>query len=278
MLQKESVKSRMTEGISYTEFSYMLLQAYDFLHLFRTRGCELQLGGSDQWGNITAGIELIRRTERRQAHGVSAPLITTPAGTKFGKSEAGSVWLDPELTSPYWFYQFWINADDHAVEEQLKLFTFKTPDEIAALGAAHADAPEQRVPHKALAWDVTARVHSPDVATRVAEASSILFGDLNPREAAPQTWQTLAGELDTGGEDKSVELGRLPMSAFDLVWSQGYHTSKGELRRLFQQSGIQINRRRVSADSTVERSDVLPGNYIWIRQGKKHDRLIIVQP
>ncbi len=276
MLQKESVKSRMADGISFTEFAYMLLQAYDFLHLYRTKHCELQLGGSDQWGNITAGIELIRRLERGDAHGVSAPLLTLE-GKKFGKSEDGfAVWLDPELTTPYWFYQFWINADDRAVEDQLKVFTFKTPEDIDHLMQSHAGNPGARIPQKALALDVTARVHSSQTAQKVAEAAGVMFGDLDLRQASQQTWDMLAAELDTS-ENHPVQDVDFPITAFDLVWSQGFHTSKSELRRLFKQGGIQVNRERVSADSLIELSHVLPGNYIWIRRGKKNDSLVVVR-
>ncbi len=277
MLQKESVKSRLSEGISFTEFSYMLLQAYDFLHLFRTMNCELQLGGSDQWGNITAGVELIRRLERKDAHGASAPLITTLEGKKFGKSETGSVWLDADLTSPYTLYQFWINVDDVEVEQQLKYFTFLSQADIADLMATHHQNPGARAPHKALALDITSRVHGDDVARRVADAQRIMFGDLDPRQAPAETWSTLAAELHAS-EEHAIRRDDLPMSAFDLVWSQRLQTSKSELRRLFKQGGIQVNRERVAADSSVEPAHVLPGNYIWIRRGKKNDSVVIVRP
>ncbi len=275
MLQKESVKGRMDAGISYTEFSYMLLQAYDFLHLYRSKRCELQLGGSDQWGNITAGIVLIRRVEGGDAHGVSAPLLTTAAGAKFGKTVAGSVWLDPAMTTPYWFYQFWINADDRDIESQLEVFTFKTREEIADLMEAHTANPGARIPHMALALDTTARVHGKRIADAIAEASSIIFGELDPYRASDQTWSTLAAELDTS-EEHAVALSDLPMSAFDVVWSQGFHTSKSALRRTFQQGGIYVNGQRVDAEASVGPDKVLPGNYIWIRHGKKNDSLVIV--
>src|SRR5947208_10971362 len=162
MLQKESVQARLESGISYTEFSYMLLQAYDFLHLFRSKQCTIQVGGSDQWGNITAGIDLIRRVESGEAHGLVAPIFTTAAGAKFGKSEAGAIWLDPTLTSPYRFYQFWINTDDRDVERYLKIFTLLSQDEIKHLLKAHQKDPTRREAQKKLASEVTQLVHGKD--------------------------------------------------------------------------------------------------------------------
>ncbi|MGH7659069.1 MAG: tyrosine--tRNA ligase, partial [Gemmatimonadales bacterium] len=159
MLQKESVRSRMESGISFTEFSYMLVQAYDFAHLYRTQGCELQMGGSDQWGNITAGIELVHREEQAEVHGLVFPLLTTAAGTKFGKSEGDNVWLDPEKTSPYRFYQFWLNTDDRDVECYLRFFTFLPLDTIQEIVAVHTENPTERHGQRILAKDVTARVH-----------------------------------------------------------------------------------------------------------------------
>ena len=228
MLQKDSVKGRMSAGISYTEFSYMLLQAFDFLHLYQTFGCELQVGGSDQWGNITAGIELIRRVEGGDAHGVCAPLITTAAGAKFGKSEKGSVWLSAELTSPYEFYQFWINADDRDVESYLKIFTFERREAIAALLDRHSEDPGARIPHKALALEVTARVHGPELAQSAAEASLTLFGEANPADAKAATWKMLAAEVPHGPLPAAI--GR-DSAVVDLVASSGVVRSKGDARR-----------------------------------------------
>src|SRR5437660_1346804 len=183
MLQKESVKARLDTGISYTEFSYMLLQAYDFLHLFRTRGCTLQVGGSDQWGNITAGIDLIRRVEGGEAHGLVAPLVTTASGAKFGKSEAGAIWLDPALTSPYAFYQFWVNTDDRDTESHLKLFSLKSPEELKQLLHRAKQNPASREAQRALAAEVTERIHG-DAVQSAMVASEILFGDFDPHEAS----------------------------------------------------------------------------------------------
>ena len=176
MLQKESVRARLETGISFTEFGYMLLQAYDFLELHRRYGAMLQIGGSDQWGNMTAGIELIRRTEGTEAQSVTLPLVTTASGTKFGKTEAGAVWLDPELTSPYEFYQFWLNVDDRDAGRYLRYFTLLGREEIEALDEATAERPERREAQQALARDMTARLHGADAMNAAVEVSGFLFG------------------------------------------------------------------------------------------------------
>jgi tyrosyl-tRNA synthetase len=265
MLQKESVKGRVADGISFTEFSYMLLQAYDFRHLYRTAGCELQVGGSDQWGNITAGIELIRRMDGGDAHGVCAPLLTTANGNKFGKSEKGSVWLAPEQTSPYEFYQFWINSDDRDVETYLKFFTFKSQEEIAGIMEQHSANREQRVPQGAVARDLTARVHGQELADSAAEASITMFGEGNPADAKAATWRMLAAELphrpvpDGFGPDSLV---------LDLIAGSDVVKSKGEARRQIQQGGIYLNGHQISdVGSTV--GPPLDGGYYWLRRGKK---------
>jgi tyrosyl-tRNA synthetase len=270
MLQKESVKGRMEGGISYTEFSYMLLQAYDFLHLYQARHCELQLGGSDQWGNITAGIELIRRTAGGEAHGIAAPLLTTASGAKFGKTAGGAVWLDPELTSPYQFYQFWLNADDANVERYLKVFTFQTTDEIAALMGAHDQRAGERAPHRALARDMTERVHGTAAAERVVQASRVIFGELEAAAAPAAVWETLRAELPgatlapgSGAETPIVDV----LGSTDLV------KSKGEARRLIQQGGLYVNGQRVPSPAAPLGAP-LAGGYYWVRSGKKVQYLL----
>jgi tyrosyl-tRNA synthetase len=268
MLQKESVKSRLDSGISYTEFSYMLLQAYDFLHLFRTRNCELQLGGSDQWGNITAGTELIRRVAGGEAHGLSTPLVTTAGGAKFGKTEDGSVWLDPEMTSPYQFYQFWVNVDDRDAESYLKIFTFDGREEIDALLAMHTRDAGARAPHKRLAFDATSRVHGETVARQVREASRIIFGELDPRDADPTTWKTLAAELPSGALPADFASG---VQAVELVARSTLVKSKSEARRLLSQGGISLNGEPLSIDASTSPTDLLAGRYLWLRRGKKTD-------
>ncbi len=265
MLQKESVRGRLEAGISYTEFSYMLLQAYDFLELYRRHGCELQLGGSDQWGNITAGIELIRRVVGGEAHGLSAPLITTVAGTKFGKSEGQSVWLDPALTSPYQFYQFWINVDDRDVERYLKTFTYRDRAEIAQLMAEQVREPGARTAHRALAADVTALVHGAAAAAGAAEASRVLFGELDPDRAAPPTWAMLAAELPHAVLPGDVTP---EAPALDLVARTSLVTSRSDARRQIAQGGIALNGRRVTDGGVT--GTPLAGGYYWVQRGKKH--------
>jgi tyrosyl-tRNA synthetase len=270
MLQKESVRARLEEGISFTEFSYMLLQAYDFLELYRYHGCELQLGGSDQWGNITAGIELIRRVEGAEAHGLSAPLITTASGAKFGKSEGESIWLDPDLTSPYAFYQFWINADDRDVEAHLCKFTFRAREEIAALMAEHARTPEARVPHRALAADVTTLVHGERAAHGAAEASRLLFGDLEPGQAEAETWELLARELPSA--DLPDGLGP-ETPVLELLVASTLVKSRGEARRQLSQGGVSVNGRRATESSTI--GEPLAGGYYLVQRGKKAGFLFV---
>ncbi len=275
MLQKESVKTRLEAGISFTEFTYMLLQGYDFLHLYRTYGCELQLGGSDQWGNITAGTELIRRIDSGAAHALCAPLITTSSGAKFGKTAEGAVWLDPELTSPYRFYQFWINADDRDVESYLKVLTFKTADEIAGLTAEHEADPGARFPHRALAEDLTERIHGADVAGRVKTASNVFFDRLNVdiiRAAPLDVWETLEAELPSWTTNRDD----LPSMVVDLIAAAGLTDSKGDARRQLQQGGVYINGERAVLEATVAGYHLLAGRYIWLRRGKKKDVIVKV--
>ncbi len=272
MLQKESVKARLEEGISYTEFSYMLLQAYDFLQLYRTHRCELQLGGSDQWGNITAGTELIRRVEGADAHGLAAPLVATASGKKFGKTEEGAVWLDATLTSPYKFYQFWLNVDDRDVEAYLRIFTFIARDALAEVMAGHAADPAARAPHRALAAELTERVHGTDAVTRVVEASRILFGELDPRRADPETWELLARELPS----REIQLAE-PMPAVELVTRSGLVNSKSEARRLLAQRGISLNAAPLAEDDSAGRDALLADRYLWLRRGKKTDAILVIR-
>jgi tyrosyl-tRNA synthetase len=273
MLQKESVRGRLEAGISYTEFSYMLLQAYDFLELYRRHRCELQLGGSDQWGNITAGIELIRRVAGGAAHGLSAPLITTAAGAKFGKTERQTVWLDPELTSPYQFCQFWINADDRDVERHLKTFTFKSRDEIAQLMAGQARDPGARIAHRALAADVTEMVHGAAAARSAGEASRVLFGELDPDRAGPETWAMLATELPRAELPRDVTP-ETPL--LELVTRTTLVTSKSDARRQIAHGGIAVNGRRVTEGAVT--GAPLAGGYYWVQRGKKNSFMFTPAP
>jgi len=265
MLQKESVRSRLESGISYTEFSYMAIQAYDFWHLFQTEGCELQVGGSDQWGNITAGIELVRKREGQQLHGLVFPLVTDSSGAKFGKSEVGNIWLDPARTSPYQFYQFWINTDDRDVERYLKLFTFLPLDQIADIAGAHAHDPGRRLAQRQLAKEVTSRVHGTAAAEQAMETSQLLFsGSLN--------------QSDPGGSElpeRRVSRATLPqLSVVELLLASGLATSKADARRGIQGRGFYLNDEPIEAVDRELTEDELQGpaggRYVILRKGKKN--------
>jgi tyrosyl-tRNA synthetase len=269
MLQKESVKSRMETGISYTEFSYMVLQAYDFWHLFRTEKCEVQIGGSDQWGNITAGIELIGKREGQQTHGMVFPLITTASGTKFGKSEAGNVWLDPAKTSSYQFYQFWINTDDRDVERYLKLFTFLPLDEIARTMEEHAREPGKRAAQRLLARDVTARVHGDAAAQEAVQTSEAIFGGGS------------AAVLNI--PERSVSRAGLgPLSIIDLLVASGLATSKADARRGIKGKGFYLNEEPIETPDLELREEDLQGEpgsrFLMLRKGKKNYVRLVLEP
>ena len=274
MLQKEAVKSRMESGISYTEFSYMLVQAYDFWHLWRHDHCDLQMGGSDQWGNITAGTELIARREGAQAHGLVFPLLTTAGGGKFGKSEAGNVWLDPARTSPYQFYQFWLNTDDRDVERLLRFFTFMPLEEVAAATEAHRADPGRRQAQRRLALEITARVHGEATAAGVVKASELLFGGLNLAEAGPETFAILADEIPT------VRLPRAECAGLGLVDAlvrAGLAASKAEARRGIEQNGFSVNGAPAgAADRRLGASDFLAGAYVLLQKGRRNYALLAV--
>jgi len=270
MLQKESVKARLESGLSYTEFSYMLLQAYDFLHLFRERKCTLQVGGSDQWGNITAGVELIRRIENAEAHGLVAPLVTMASGRKFGKTETGAIYLDPGLTSRYKFYQFWINVDDRDVEQYLKLFTHLASDEIRDTMAQQAANPARRSAQRALAAAVTTLVHGAEVLSGVQAASAILFGE-EQAEVHPQVFDILAGEIPTVTLEHVADQTVL----IDLVLSAGLAKSKSEARRSIEQGGIYLNQQRIDdVGRTIAPGDWIGGRNLLLSKGKKEYALL----
>jgi tyrosyl-tRNA synthetase len=269
MLQKESVKARLESGLSYTEFSYMLLQAYDFLHLFRERQTTLQVGGSDQWGNITAGVELIRRVENAEAHGLVAPLVTMASGRKFGKTEEGAIYLDPKLTSPYKFYQFWINTDDRDVEKYLKLFTHLPAPEIDGIMAQQAKQAAKRPSQRALAGAVTTLVHGADVLSGVQAASAILFGE-EQAEVHPQVFDVLAGEIPTLMVPATDSL-----TLVDLLTQAGLAKSKSEARRAIEQGGIYVNQQRIEdVARSIAPQDWIGGKNLLLRKGKKEYALL----
>ena len=277
MLAKESVKRRLAgeEGISYTEFSYSLLQAYDFLVLHDRFGCVLQIGGSDQWGNILAGCDLIRRLRGAKAHGLVLPLLTTAAGAKFGKTEGGAVWLDPRLTRPYDFYQFWFNADDRDTARYLKFFTFLDAARIGELEAASAREPERRHAQRALAQEVTRLVHG-DAAVREAEAATqkLFGGDLGT--------MSVAELLQVFPNVPSWSTAHAPAGwpVVDLLVSSGVTASKGEATRLIRGGGIYVNSRRIVDEKERLRAEqAIEGELFVIRKGKKDNFLIrIVRP
>jgi tyrosyl-tRNA synthetase len=270
MLQKESVQGRLEAGISYTEFSYMLLQAFDFLQLFRTHQCTLQVGGSDQWGNITAGADLIRKVEGGEAHALVAPLVTTATGAKFGKTEAGAIWLDAALTSPYKFQQFWLNTDDHDVERYVKLFTVKSPDEVKDLLARMKKNPGAREAQRALADEVTTLVHGTDLARNATVAADILFGEFDPRAANASVFDILALEIPTVQTD-----GASSATLVDALTLAGLVKSKSEARRAIEQGGVYLNQQREkSVDRKIESADWLAGGNLLLRKGKKDYALV----
>lgn len=275
MLQKESVKSRMDTGISFTEFAYMLVQAYDFHHLFTTERCELQMGGSDQWGNITAGIELIARREQAQVHGLVCPLLTTAAGAKFGKSEDGNVWLDPARTSAYRFYQFWLNTDDRDVERLLRLFTFRSLPDIADTARHHAADPGQRTAQRLLASDVTARVHGGATTERVIEASGILFGGGDLRRAGADTLAIVAGEVAVHAVSTETLSAGYPL--VDALVGAGLASSKADARRGIAANGFAVNGEKLSAERVLSEADLLSGGYVVLQKGKRTYAMVAVR-
>ncbi|MBL8985361.1 MAG: tyrosine--tRNA ligase [Gemmatimonadetes bacterium] len=269
MLQKDSVKSRLDAGISFTEFAYMLVQAYDFWHLNRTEACELQMGGSDQWGNITAGIELIGRKEGDQVHGAVMPLLTTASGAKFGKSEGGNVWLDPAKTSPFKFYQFWLNTDDQDVERLLLTFTTLSLDDIGATMAEQRADPGRRAAQRVLARDVTGRVHGEDTALRVIGASEVLFGGRALAETDVETLAVVADEVKTVTVPRTTLAEGL--SVVDLLVDTGLAASKAEARRGIQGQGFAVNGAKVaSADRSITPADLLGDRFVALQKGKRH--------
>jgi tyrosyl-tRNA synthetase len=279
MTAKDSVKSRLEreDGISYTEFSYMLLQAYDFLHLFDNFNCVMQAGGSDQWGNITAGVELIRKVRGQKAYGLVYPLITRPDGSKFGKTAEGeSVWLDPRRTSPYRFYQFWLNTDDADVINYLKYFTWLTQSEIKALQDALFERPEQRQAQRTLAREVTRMIHGETAVAKAEQAASVLFGgELEGLDAA-DIGDIFADVPSSEIPKTTLEGEGLPL--VDLLVDSGLASSKGDARRSIQGGGIYLNNERVTdQDWNVALTDTIEGQFVVLRKGRKKYHLVRVK-
>ncbi|NLI96926.1 MAG: tyrosine--tRNA ligase [Synergistaceae bacterium] len=273
MIAREYVKSRLEDpdkSISFTEFTYMLLQAYDFYHLCEHHDCLLQMGGNDQQGNILAGVELIRKKTGKQAFCLTYPLLLTSSGSKFGKTEEGAVWLSPELTSPYRFYQFWINAEDAMVGRLLRLFTFLPTEEIDALVRSHMEHPERREAQKILAYEVTRNVHGEHAALGARRASEILFGEnFSPADLDEEMIGILSKEVPSGKTERP-----LPLPLADLLVESGACASKGEARRLVQGGGVLLNGMKVLDPSAlVSEEDCCAGGALFIRLGKKRFHL-----
>ena len=284
MMAKDSVKRRLNgearDGLSFTEVTYQLLQGYDFLHLYETKNCKLQMGGSDQWGNITTGTELIRRKNGGDAFALTCPLITKADGGKFGKTESGNVWLDPRYTSPYKFYQFWLNVSDDDAAKYIKIFTFISREEIESLIAEHAAAPHLRLLQKRLAKEVTCMVHSEADYNAAVEASGILFGNAAAETLHKIDEDTLLAVFEGVPQFEvaraTVEAG---VKAVDLFAEHAaIFASKGEMRKLVQGGGVSVNKEKLTAfDKVITTDDLLNGKYLLVQRGKKNYYLINVK-
>ena len=267
MLAKDSVASRLEAGgISYTEFTYQVLQSYDFLELYRRHNCTLQLGGSDQWGNIVAGLDLIRRVESGSGHALTIPLLAKADGSKFGKTAGGAIWLDPEMTSPYAFFQYWLNTDDQDVINFLKVFSFKSRGEIEALEKAHNENPGAREAHRALARELTSIVHSEDICNRVELAARALFGQGELSDLDEATLASALAELPR----TTVKSGEPIPTWVDLLAATGVVDSKSAARRIVKEGGAYLNNSKISGeDFAPQKSDFLCGKYAVLRKGKR---------
>ena len=279
MMAKDSVKSRLETGMSFTEFSYQLVQGYDFYYLNQHKNCIVQLGGSDQWGNIVTGTELIRRKGGGEAYAVTTPLIKKADGTKFGKTESGNVWLDPEKTSPYKFYQYWLNASDDDAENYIKIFTLKSKEEIEALIAEHKEAPHFRVLQKALAEDITTRVHGEDALKTAIAVTALLFG-----KATNEDVLALSAN-DFEGMRGAVEVATISSSDVNdgvgiidaLSAKTGFLKSNGEARRELKGNAISVNKEKVNDEFTITPDVLIHDKYVLLSKGKKNNYLIIVE-
>ncbi len=283
MMSKDSVKKRFNgegDGMSFTEFTYQLVQGYDFMHLYETIGCKLQLGGSDQWGNITTGVELIRRKLGKEAYGITCPLIKKADGTKFGKTEGGNIWLDPRYTSPYKFYQFWLNVSDEDAKSYIKIFTMLDKETIDDLIARQEAAPHERPLQKTLARELTVMVHSQEEYEKAVEASQILFGGATADALRKLDENTLLAVFE-GVPQFSVAASEIAagINFVDLCTEKAViFPSKGETRKLIQGGGVSLNKEKVTGvDRIVGESDLIAGKYLLVQKGKKNYYLITVQ-
>lgn len=282
MMAKDSVKKRLssesTEGMSFTEFTYQLVQGYDFLHLYREMNCKLQMGGSDQWGNITTGTELVRRKEQGTAFALTCPLITKADGTKFGKTEEGNVWLDRKLTSPYKFYQFWLNTSDEDAERYIKIFTLLDEETITALVNEHKEAPHERKLQKKLADEMTIMVHSEEDLENALKASEILFGKATEESLRSIDGETLA-DIFSGVPQFEISRadleGGIDIIAFGAQQTQIFN-SNGEARKMIQANGFSINKNKVDLEKSINTDDLISDQYIVAQKGKKNYFLVKV--
>ena len=278
MMAKDSVQKRLETGLSFTEFSYQLVQGYDFLHLYEQKSCRLQMGGSDQWGNIVTGTELIRRKTGGEAFALTCPLITKADGGKFGKTEQGNVWLDPKRTSPYAFYQFWLNTSDEDAEKYIKIFTLFSKEEVDGMVEKHRQAPHLRELQKTLARDLTVRVHSGEDYQASVEASTILFG-----AGTTETLKGLSEEMLLSVFE-GVPQSRIGKEKVDggvmilefLVDLTGIFPSRGEARRMVKDNAVSLNKEKVAEDKQVDAADLLQDKYILVQKGKKNYYLVII--
>ena len=272
MMAKDSVKTRLETGMSFTEFTYQLVQGYDFYHLFQKKNCKLQLGGSDQWGNIVTGTELIRKKARGEAFAITTPLIKKADGTKFGKTEGGNVWLDAKRTSPYKFYQYWLNASDEDAKNYIKIFTLKSKEEIEALISEHNQNPHLRVLQKALGKEVTERVHGEEAYDNAIEASEILFGKNTSEKLKNINEQDLLDVFE-GVPQYKIERSHIEngVGIIDLLAQKSkVFTSNGEARRMLQSNAISINKEKVDGEKMITTKDLLNDRYILVQKGKKN--------
>lgn len=280
MMAKDSVKSRLETGMSFTEFSYQLVQGYDFYWLYKNKNCKLQLGGSDQWGNIVTGTELIRRKDSGEAFAITTPLIKKADGTKFGKTEGGNVWLDKKRTSPYKFYQYWLNASDEDAKNYIRIFTLKSKEEIETLEKEHNDAPHLRLLQKELGKDITIRVHSEEDYNMAIKASNILFGKSTTEDLASLDEETLLavfeGVPQTSTSKADFSNVNNVTDFLSETTNQLIFTSKGEARKMIQGGGVSINKVKLTDPNQKVETNLLQGKYLLIQKGKKNYYLVTI--
>ncbi|MEY5042615.1 MAG: hypothetical protein RLZZ414_2179 [Bacteroidota bacterium] len=276
MMSKDSVKKRLETGISFTEFTYQLLQGWDFYHLNKKYNCKLQMGGSDQWGNIVTGTELIRRKGGGDAYALTTPLITKADGTKFGKSEGGNIWLDPEKTSPYKFYQFWLNVSDEDAEKYIKIFTIKPTQEISEIIEKHKEAPHLRLLQSALAEDITVMVHSEEALQAAKEASEILFGK-STEEALHKLSENDFLAVFEGVPQSQMSKDKInpSMDIVEFLADNQVYPSKAEVKRNLQANAVAINKNKVGLDTLIDASKLIKDKYILVQKGKKNYHLVV---